>query len=1249
VWTIDSSSYASNGPAVLEAHDASNVATTLYSSATNASRDSAGIAVKFIVPTVANGKVYVGAGGEVDIYGLLNGVTQTAAPSITPGTESYNGTLSVTITDATPNASIYYTTDGTSASSTSTLYTGPISVSSSETIKAIASATGLLVSAQSSATYSNVSQTSAVTFSVPTGTYASAQTVSLSDATANATIYYTTNGSTPTTASTVYTTPLTVSSTETISALAVAPGLSNSPVISQTYTVQSTQNGISFNQGFAASAGLMILNGYAALNDARLQLTNGQSGEAGSAWFHTAENIQSFTTDFTFQLSNPLANGITFAIENAPQNVNALGGNGLGLGYSSIANSMAIKFDFFTPVGTGTDSTGLYVNGATPSTPAIDLSQTPINLLSDDTMAVHLVYDGTTLSMTITDLVTAGTYSTSWAINIPSTIGTNTAYVGFTGSTGSKTSSQKILTWSFNSGTTPVAAATPTFSPVAGTYTTAQTVTISDTTSGATIYYTTNGTTPTTTSTKYSAPIAVSATETLEAIAVATGASNSSVGTAAYTISTTAATPVFSPAAGTYASSQQVTISDATSGATIYFTTNGATPTTSSTVYTGAITVGTTETLKAIAVVNGSTNSAVATAAYTINLAAAAPPTFSPAAGSYAVAQTVTISDTTTGATIYYTTNGAAPTTSSTLYSGPITVAASETIKAIAVASGFSTSATASGVYTITAPATPTFTPAAGTYASAQTVTISDTTAGATIYYTTDGSAPTTSSTKYTAALTVSATETVKAIAVSSGSASSLTASAAYTIGGSVAATPVYSPAPGTYIGAKVVTISDATPGATIYYVTGNNTPNTSSTVYTGPITIGSSTVFNAIAVASGYATSPVAKQSYSIVGSATPTPTISPAAGTYTSAQTVTISDSSAGATIYYTTNGLPPTTTSAVYTGPITVGVTETVKAIALAASGSTTSAAASAAYTINLTTPAAATPTFSVPAGSYATAQSVTISDATAGVTIYYTTNGTVPTTASPVYSGPVIIGSTETLSAIAAGTGFSTSPVASAAYTIQVQTPTINLSSGFASAGNSIVYNGSAGLNTSSAQLTSGGSTQAGSFFYKSAVNVSAFTTDFVFQQTNATADGMTFAIQNAPSNVNALGGNGAGLGWISLPKSVAVKFDLFSNAGEGNDSTGIYQGGVSPTTPFVDLSSTGINLHSGDVMGAHIVYDGTTLTLTITDKVTSASYTTSWPINIPSAVGASTAYVGFTGSTGSMVATQNVLTWTYTVN
>jgi hypothetical protein len=114
--------------------------------------------------------------------------------------------------------------------------------------------------------------------------------------------------------------------------------------------------------------------------------------------------------------------------------------------------------------------------------------------------------------------------------------------------------------------------------------------------------------------------------------------------------------------------------------------------------------------------------------------ATAATPTFSPVAGTYSSNQNVAVTSATPGARIYYTTNGTTPTTSSTLYSSPITVSATTTVKALAAATGYTTSAVASATYTLVA-ATPTFSPAAGTYGANQTVTISSATPGAKIYY----------------------------------------------------------------------------------------------------------------------------------------------------------------------------------------------------------------------------------------------------------------------------------------------------------------------------------------------------------------------------------------------------------------------------------------------------------------------------------------------------------------------------------
>jgi hypothetical protein len=296
----------------------------------------------------------------------------------------------------------------------------------------------------------------------------------------------------------------------------------------------------------------------------------------------------------------------------------------------------------------------------------------------------------------------------------------------------------------------------------------------------------------------YSGPIAVSATETVKAMASATGYSASTVNSAAYTINPPSAAPSFSPAGGTYTSTQTVTISTTTPSATIYYTTDGSAPTTSSLVQTKPITVAASQTIKAIAIATGHSSSPMNAAAYKITPILATP-AFSPAAGTYTSTQTVTISSTMPSATIHYTTNGSKPTANSPVYSAPITVSATETVKAIAMAQGYVTSNVSLANYTITAQTgIPTFSPAGGTYTSAQTVTISTTDSSAGIYYTTDGSTPTTSSTAYSGPISVAATKTISAIAVGIGHAKQN-------------ATQVASP-----VSSAIYTINPATPGFSV-------------------------------------------------------------------------------------------------------------------------------------------------------------------------------------------------------------------------------------------------------------------------------------------------------------------------------------------------------------------------------------------------------------------------------------------------
>ena len=158
-----------------------------------------------------------------------------------------------------------------------------------------------------------------------------------------------------------------------------------------------------------------------------------------------------------------------------------------------------------------------------------------------------------------------------------------------------------------------------------------------------------------------------------------------------------------------------------------------------------------------------------------------ATPAFSVASGAVVSGTSVTITCSTEGAKIYYTTDGTKPTAESTGYTDAISITEAVTLKAIAVKSGMNDSAVATASYTITV-ATPAFSVESGAVNSGKEVTISCTTEGAKIYYTTDGTEPTASSTEYTAAISVTPPMTLKAIAVKSGMNDSAVASASYLV-----------------------------------------------------------------------------------------------------------------------------------------------------------------------------------------------------------------------------------------------------------------------------------------------------------------------------------------------------------------------------------------------------------------------------------------------------------------------------------
>jgi len=217
-------------------------------------------------------------------------------------------------------------------------------------------------------------------------------------------------------------------------------------------TVQPTTSNINFANGLAPSG--LTLNGSAVMTGTRLRLTDGGTSEAGSAFFNTLVNVQSFITDFNFQIANANADGFAFVIQDGSPTALGAGGESLGYGVApgsaGIRNSLAVGFQLYAD--SEVSRTGMWTDGASPgATPGTETTPSGVNLHSGDIVNVHISYDGTTLAWIITDTVTNASFAISFPVDIPSVVGSNVAYVGFAGSTGSLTATQDIVNWTFNS------------------------------------------------------------------------------------------------------------------------------------------------------------------------------------------------------------------------------------------------------------------------------------------------------------------------------------------------------------------------------------------------------------------------------------------------------------------------------------------------------------------------------------------------------------------------------------------------------------------------------------------------------------------------------------------------------------------------------------------------------------------------------------------------------------------------------
>ncbi len=652
-------------------------------------------------------------------------------------------------------------------------------------------------------------QVEPVSANPPSGTLVYGTTVTLSTATAGASIYYTTDGSEPTASSTLFAAPIPVTvNTTTIKAVAVQ-GADSSAASTFTYNVRVGDVVPSVPAGQVAVGTFVKFTCVPA--DASIWYTTSSSGNPRVIGVAVPSEGLEITQDTTILVSaskSTLGDSAVMTYSYTTNTVNRLTANPPN--NSNVVSGTRIVLSTTTP--------GAAIRYTT------DASADPgLNGLPYPTGGIPVTSDVTIKAC----------------------------------ATKSDMANSPVDTFTYKIKADPVTANYPSGAVASGTE-----ITLSCATSGAKIYFTRGTTTPadpTSSSTEYNASnrIYITAGTIIKAVAIKNGIVNSDIATFTYTVSGMLVTA--SPSAGSIVSGTVVTLSCNTSGATIYYTTNGNAPTTSSSVYVSSagIVVADSTTIKAMAYYSGATGP---TASFTYTVTKAAPVTASPGTGSVTSGTKITLSTLTPSAAIYYTTNDTAPTTSSTLYyaSSGIVVTETTKIRAIAYRNGLSLSDATTFTYTVNTCATVVANPGSGDVSSGTLVYLTTSTSGAEIRYTTNGNTPTASSTKYSGPIQINSDTTLKAIATKSGLINSTVATFTYSVDN--VSPVVASPAGGTIAKGTKVALTSATSGATIWYTTNGTSPITGSSVaYSGLITINATTTITAYATKAGMTASPIA------------------------------------------------------------------------------------------------------------------------------------------------------------------------------------------------------------------------------------------------------------------------------------------------------------------------------------------------------------------------------------------------------
>ena len=901
--------------------------------------------------------------------------TQLETPSILPPSGKYDSAQWLSITCSTADAPIYFSIDGSEPDGNALRYVDPIELTASTTVKARAFKVGWKSSEIASETYDITQKVVPPSFSLKSGTYSSAQTLTISSLTPDASIRFTKDGSDPTMESPAHEYPIGITKSVTIRARAFRPGWRPSKVEMVIYEITGTVA----TPIFFAEPGVY----------SEFQMVNIFCATPGAEIHYTLDKNE--PTRITTAYTGPI----------------------------EISNSTILSARAFKEGWRSSELvTGFYEITGKVEAPIFSIEQgiytAPEKLsVSSPTLDANIYYtiDGSLptaesllfsqpLEIRETTTITVGAFRDGWA---PSEARAATY----------------IITGKM---------ALPVFSVKPGKYLTGQNVVLYCPTGGASIYYTIDGNIPTEDSILCSSPIHIEKSTIIKARAFRNDWEPSDVSEGDYQITGTVSPPLFSLAAGTYPSAQTLSVFCPTPEARVYYTLDGSEPTDKSTEFSGEIEIKKSTTVTARASKSDWESSDLVSAFFEITGTVAAPK-FSVKPGTYPSSQNLTLTCETPNATLRYTTDGSIPAESSIPYSGPISMTKSANVKARAFRRDWEPSEVSEGAYVITGTVSPpTFSHQPGTYARSQVISIDCATPEVQIRYTLDGTEPTEESLEYSEEIEIKRSTTILARAYKTEWTRSDMVSAFYEITGTVSI-PTLSVTPGIYTASQHLSITCETSDARIYYTADGREPSGDSILYTGSIYIARSATLKIRAFRKGWGPSKVVEADYKITGQVSP-PLFLLSPGTYPSAQTLSLTCTTSDVEIRYTMDGTEPIETSLEYTGEI-----EIVDSITISTRAFRTDWEASEPVSADfIITGAVVSPQLSLAEGTYTTVQNLDVTCATQDVDIRYTTDGTEPTPASLLCSGLIIVDQSVTLSFKAFKSGWTPSETIKVEYEI-----------------------------------------------------------------------------------------------------------------------------------------------------------------------------------------------------------------------